>query len=189
MASLGLHYDKKVTEEIADQEEKNARKKNHVHRQHTFGFDGWPMAVHPVMTDKLPKQIDMPLKCRVSSEDDTSHRRNPLSLNKKSDHSKKSFKQKAVDYNNLSQQIRVAAPVPNHGKNPGQKIKLEPNGTIPHLNILNNIKTIKGVSYKENGATAMQDLEENFSSMHSTMSRKQYKEFSSVHGFGVGLNS
>jgi hypothetical protein len=72
----------------------------------------------------------------------------------------------------------VSAPLPPHAQNPSHKIKTEPNGTIAHLNILNNIKTIKGVSYKENGATASQDMEENFSSMHSTMSRKQYKELS-----------
>jgi len=57
MASLGLHYEKKINEEVQDQEEKITRKSN-VLRQHTFGFDGWPITVYPVVTDKLPKQID-----------------------------------------------------------------------------------------------------------------------------------
>jgi hypothetical protein len=48
MASLGLHYEKKVQEEIAIEEGIEARRKKQTQRLHTFGFDGWPITVHPV---------------------------------------------------------------------------------------------------------------------------------------------
>lgn len=90
--------------------------------------------------------------------------------------------EKPIDYCNLRRELQVS-----HGG--GTKLKTKEAFVVrqdpkSQLNILNNIVTSSGVSYTQNGEKAKHDSDQTMaassaSHLHSTMSRKEYKDLAS----------